>query len=175
MIREATRKSKDGRIDINDFLDHSAASTRYGLFSPMEAQIIFHFAGRGNARQRLSLLDFAQLLDPGWQAPTEVTSVEKVSSAKAFASQLLQSAYNFGLGGIAGAFGATMVYPIDLGACIRVVAASFALTALFVRAVKVSDTSGIPVVSNRGAIALRAVDEVRTQAGRVGADTHVIA
>lgn len=115
MIREATRKSKDGRIDMNDFLDHSAASTRYGLFSPMEAQIIFHFAGRGNARQRLSLLDFGQLLEPGWQAPTEVVSPEKVSSARAFASQLLQSAYNFGLGGIAGAFGATMVYPIDLG------------------------------------------------------------
>ncbi|KZV80171.1 hypothetical protein EXIGLDRAFT_630745 [Exidia glandulosa HHB12029] len=116
VIREATRKSKDGRIDLNDFLDHSAASTRYGLFSPMEAQIIFHFAGRGNARQRLSLLDFAQLLDPGWQAPTEVASVEKVSSAKAFGTQLLQSLYNFGLGGIAGAFGATVVYPIDLGA-----------------------------------------------------------
>ena len=49
---------------MNDFLDHSAASTRYGMFSPMEVQIIFHFAGRGNARQRLSLLDFAQLLDP---------------------------------------------------------------------------------------------------------------
>lgn len=114
VIREATRKSKDGRIDVNDLLDHSAASTRYGLISPMEAQIIFHFAGRGNAQQRLALLDFAQLLDPTWKAPTEVVSVEKVSSAKAFAQQLLQSAYNFALGGVAGAFGATMVYPIDL-------------------------------------------------------------
>ncbi|KAH7104873.1 mitochondrial carrier [Auriculariales sp. MPI-PUGE-AT-0066] len=114
VIREATRKAKDGRISITEFLDHAAATTRYGIFSPMEAKIIFHFASRGDSGQRLSLLDFGQLLDPTWQAPGEVVSVEKVSNAKSFASQLIQSSYNFGLGGIAGAFGATVVYPIDL-------------------------------------------------------------
>ncbi len=53
IIREATSKSKDGRIDQSDFLNHCAASTRYSLFTPMEASIIFHFAGRGSAQQRL--------------------------------------------------------------------------------------------------------------------------
>ncbi|KAF8078970.1 mitochondrial carrier domain-containing protein [Lyophyllum atratum] len=80
IIREATGKSKDGRIDQSDFLNHSAMSSRYSLFTPMEASIIFHFAGRGVANQRLALIDFAQLLDPR----------------------------------VAGAFGATIVYPIDM-------------------------------------------------------------
>ncbi|KAG8811680.1 mitochondrial aspartate-glutamate transporter agc1, partial [Serendipita sp. 401] len=71
VIREATSKSKDGRISQDDFLNYSARATRYGLFSPMEASIIFHFAGRGDGRQRLTLLDFGQLLDPQWQPPID--------------------------------------------------------------------------------------------------------
>ncbi|KAJ7786601.1 mitochondrial carrier domain-containing protein [Mycena metata] len=67
VIREATAKTKDGRIDQSDFLDHAASSSRYSLFTPMEASIIFHFAGRGSGAQRLALIDFAQLLDPRMQ------------------------------------------------------------------------------------------------------------
>ncbi|RDX51899.1 mitochondrial carrier [Lentinus brumalis] len=114
IIREATAKSKDGRIGQSEFLDHCVSSTRYSLFTPMEASIIFHFAGRGNAQQRLSLLDFAQLLDPRWKAPSETVEF----SAPSFLEQFAHSAYNFGLGGLAGGFGATIVYPIDLGACL---------------------------------------------------------
>lgn len=116
IIREATRKSKDGRIDQSDFMNHCVSSTRYSLFTPMEASIIFHFAGRGAATQRLALIDFAQLLDPRWRAPAEETEVKKVeSAAHGVMNQIAHSAYNFLLGGIAGAFGATIVYPIDLG------------------------------------------------------------
>ncbi|GJE89667.1 mitochondrial carrier [Phanerochaete sordida] len=115
IIREATAKSKDGRIDQSDFLDHCAASTRYALFTPMEANIIFHFAGRGSTGQRLALIDFAQLLDPRWRAPTEPKDASaSAATAMSFVHELAHSVYNFGLGGIAGAFGATMVYPIDL-------------------------------------------------------------
>ncbi|TCD64075.1 mitochondrial aspartate-glutamate transporter agc1 [Steccherinum ochraceum] len=115
IIREATRKSKDGRIDQSDFMNHCVSSTRYSLFTPMEASIIFHFAGRGAATQRLALIDFAQLLDPRWRAPAEETEVKKVeSAAQGVMNQIAHSAYNFVLGGIAGAFGATIVYPIDL-------------------------------------------------------------
>ncbi|KAG9222449.1 hypothetical protein CCMSSC00406_0002784 [Pleurotus cornucopiae] len=113
IIREATAKSRDGRIDQSDFLNHSASSSRYSLFTPMEASIIFHFAGRGVSQQRLALLDFAQLLDPRWRAPHEEFET-KTPSSTSFLDSTLASAYSFGQGGIAGAFGATIVYPIDM-------------------------------------------------------------
>ena len=65
----------------------------------MEASIIFHFAGRGNAQQRLSLLDFAQLLDPRWKAPSETVEVKPAATFTSFLHEFLHSAYNFGLGG----------------------------------------------------------------------------
>lgn len=94
----------------------------------MEASIIFHFAGRGSGAQRLALIDFAQLLNPRWRAPHEVdiTPAQKESALQAIG----HSAYSFIQGGtlyflldfsyihllgIAGASGATIVYPIDLG------------------------------------------------------------
>ncbi|KAF7791229.1 hypothetical protein EIP86_002243 [Pleurotus ostreatoroseus] len=117
IIREATGKSKDGRIDQGDFLNHCASRTRYALFTPMEASIIFHFAARGESRQRLALIDFAQLLDPRWSAPTERPTIaaEGPTTLMSVVHEIAHSLYNFGLGGVAGAFGATMVYPIDLG------------------------------------------------------------
>jgi solute carrier family 25 aspartate/glutamate transporter 12/13 len=36
VIRSATAKSKDGRIDVTDFLNEAAGSMRYGVFTPME-------------------------------------------------------------------------------------------------------------------------------------------
>ena len=115
MIREATAKSKDGRIDQVDFLNHSASNTRYGLFSPMEASIIFHFAGRGSGAQRLALIDFAQLLDPRWKPPTERESLKTTLATTSALTEIGKSVFYFVEGGFAGAFGATMVYPIDLG------------------------------------------------------------
>lgn len=114
VIREATAKSRDGRIDQSDFLNYSAASTRYGLFSPMEADIIFHFASRGQPNQRLALLDFASLLDPMWTSPADVNDAH-AKPKYGFFEQLARSTYAFGLGGIAGGIGASIVYPIDLG------------------------------------------------------------
>ena len=99
IIREATAKSKDGRIDQTDFLDHAASSSRYCLFTPMEASIIFHFAGRGIPSQRLSLLDFAQLLDPRWKAPHEQFSETK-PVGNSFLQNVLHSAYSFVQGGM---------------------------------------------------------------------------
>lgn len=113
IIREAIAKSKDGRIDQSDFLNYCETSTRYSLFTPMEAQIIFHFAGRGNPMQRLALLDFASLLDPRWRAPLE-RHEEETPATTSFVHSVAHSVYNFVQGGFAGAFGATIVYPIDL-------------------------------------------------------------
>jgi solute carrier family 25 (mitochondrial aspartate/glutamate transporter), member 12/13 len=116
VIREATAKSKDGRIDQNDFLNYASATTRYGLFSPMEASIIFHFAGRGQPGQRLALIDFASLLDPRWKSPAEVDEAKlKAAAGASFTQTVFQSTWNFVLGGLAGGTGALAVYPIDLG------------------------------------------------------------
>ncbi|EIW86965.1 mitochondrial carrier [Coniophora puteana RWD-64-598 SS2] len=116
IIREAVAKSKDGRIDQSDFLNHSAASSRYSLFTPMEASIIFHFAGRGSGLPRLALPDFAQLLDPRWRAPHDVDDTKtQTTKTTSIVQGILESAYNFVQGGFAGAFGATIVYPIDMG------------------------------------------------------------
>jgi len=99
IIREATAKSKDGRIDQSDFLNYSASSSRYSLFTPMEASIIFHFAGRGFGNQRLTLLDFAQLLDPRWKAPHTVLETQTPSTKISFFNTFFQSAYSFVQGG----------------------------------------------------------------------------
>ena len=101
IIREATSKSKDGRIDQSDFLNHCAASTRYALFTPMEASIIFHFAARGDSSRRLALIDFAQLLDPRWQAPsrTRNTPIEASTTTMSVVHGVAHSVYNFFLGG----------------------------------------------------------------------------
>ncbi|KAI0251735.1 hypothetical protein BJV78DRAFT_1208370 [Lactifluus subvellereus] len=44
VLHEATVKSRDGRIDQTEFLNHAASTSRYPLFTPMEASTIFHFA-----------------------------------------------------------------------------------------------------------------------------------
>ncbi len=36
IITHAVRKSKDGRIDVTDFLNEAASSMRYVTFTPME-------------------------------------------------------------------------------------------------------------------------------------------
>ncbi|WWC58629.1 uncharacterized protein I303_101173 [Kwoniella dejecticola CBS 10117] len=115
IIEHAVRRSKDGRIDVSDFLDEAASSMRYGMFTPMEAQIIWHFATRGSASTsaRLGLADFQALLDAKWQPP-EAALQPEVTASRSVLSQLGQSAYGFFLGGIAGGIGAYVVYPIDL-------------------------------------------------------------
>lgn len=102
VLREATAKSKDGRIDQNEFLNYAASSSRYSLFTPMEASIVFHFAGRGTAGQRLALVDFAQLLDPRWRAPGDIeraAAETTASTTTSMLSKIAQSAYNFVQGG----------------------------------------------------------------------------
>jgi len=103
LLREATAKSKDGRIDQTEFLNYAASSSRYSLFTPMEATIVFHFAGRGTAGQRLALIDFAQLLDPRWRAPGDVERAAAEATAGTTTSNVLsnlaESAYNFMQGG----------------------------------------------------------------------------
>ncbi|KAK5126727.1 hypothetical protein LTR85_009661 [Meristemomyces frigidus] len=124
LIRNAIRKSSDSRITRVDFLNEAARTTRFSLFTPMEADILFHFASLDQPSGRLGLSDFARVLDASWHsvqggfddANTGIAgAAEKaVAGSKTFAQNLLVSAHHFGLGALAGAFGAFMVYPIDL-------------------------------------------------------------
>ncbi|GFZ43677.1 Aspartate-glutamate carrier 1 [Saitozyma sp. JCM 24511] len=115
IINHAVRKSKDGRIDVSDFLNEAAGSMRYGMFTPMEADIIWHFASRGGvgSSQRLALQDFQALLDAKWQPP-HIAVAPETTTKGSFLGELAQSTYNFIQGGIAGGLGAFAVYPIDL-------------------------------------------------------------
>ncbi|KAG5970855.1 hypothetical protein E4U55_001429 [Claviceps digitariae] len=121
IVRRAIAKSADGKITRSEFAQEAAQVTRFSLFTPMEADVLFHFASLDEPSGRLGLMDFAKVLDPSWRTTTHMydgaAADTSTSSKRAPASMLhgaLESAYNFGLGSLAGAFGAFMVYPIDL-------------------------------------------------------------
>ncbi|KGO39806.1 Calcium-binding EF-hand [Penicillium expansum] len=120
VVREATKKSKDGKITRTDFLNEAARVTRFSQFTPMEADILFHFAGLDAPSGRLSQKDFAKVIDASWRIPVLAvnqvlaTGQEVAEKTKTVLHSVLESAHHFALGSIAGAFGAFMVYPIDL-------------------------------------------------------------
>ena len=115
IIRNAVHKSKDRRIDKQQFLDEAARVTRFSQYTPMEADILFHFAGLDQPSGRLSLEDFSRVFDPSYQIAANIEAVtEKMSGLTQFLHGLVESAHHFALGSVAGAFGAFMVYPIDL-------------------------------------------------------------
>lgn len=124
IVLEATKKSDDGKITRTDFLNEAARITRFSQFTPMEADILFHFAGLDAPSGRLAQSDFAKVIDSSWRTPLELAG-HAVSSASGAAHKaaektkslfynVLESAHHFALGSLAGAFGALMVYPIDL-------------------------------------------------------------
>ncbi|KAF2788568.1 calcium-binding mitochondrial carrier protein-like protein Aralar1 [Melanomma pulvis-pyrius CBS 109.77] len=121
IIRNATNKSADGKITRTDFLNEAARISRFNLYTPMEADILFHFAGLDEPSGRLALKDFARVLDPAWHTAFSLgASTIADAGQKAFATtksvlhDVLESVHHFALGSLAGAFGAFMVYPIDL-------------------------------------------------------------
>lgn len=120
IVRRACAKSKDGKITRSEFLNQAAKITRFSLFTPMEADILFHFASMDEPSGRLGLGDFAKVLDPSWRSPAYETddkgelAHQAATKTQAFFSSALSSGYNFLLGSAAGAFGAVVVYPIDL-------------------------------------------------------------
>ncbi|KAJ6004796.1 hypothetical protein N7540_012595 [Penicillium herquei] len=117
VVRGATKKSTDGKITRSDFLNEASRVTRFSLFTPMEADILFHFAGLDAPSGRLAQKDFAKVIDASWRIPVAMAgqaAAEAADKTKSFFHGVLESAHHFALGSIAGAFGAFMVYPIDL-------------------------------------------------------------
>lgn len=120
IIRTATSKSADGKISRSDFLNEAARIARFSLFTPMEADILFHFAGFDKPSGRLAFGDFGKVLDSSWREPFQspIPTLDADSNVTSFKTnvlnQVLESLHHFGLGSIAGAIGAFVVYPIDL-------------------------------------------------------------
>lgn len=119
IVRRACLKSSDGKITRTEFLNQAARITRFSLFTPMEADILFHFASLDEPSGRLGLSDFAKVLDPSWRSRSGVDGPGRAvvlpkSQSQQLLSGFLESGYNFLLGSLAGAFGAFMVYPVDL-------------------------------------------------------------
>lgn len=119
VIRKAIENNQNNKITKADFLKHAHEASRYTAFTPMEVDVIFHFAGVDDDSGVLGFDDFARILDPRWttsvktvEAPVVETTAEKKKGG--FFYQLAEGAYSFALGSIAGAVGATAVYPIDL-------------------------------------------------------------
>ncbi|KAG0379545.1 mitochondrial aspartate-glutamate transporter agc1 [Mortierella sp. AD032] len=114
VVRTAVSTSKDGTITKADFLHTAAKETRFSLFTPMEADIIFHFAGLENASGKLTLRDFFRLLEAKWEHAVPVIAAQQPEVKHGAMHDFLKGSYGFMLGSISGAVGATVVYPIDL-------------------------------------------------------------
>ncbi|EGE79123.1 hypothetical protein BDDG_02061 [Blastomyces dermatitidis ATCC 18188] len=125
IVRSAVNKSHDGTITRTDFLNEASRVARSSLFTPMEADILFHFAGLDAPSGKLSLNDFAKVIDASWHSAASAvgnaamesvtqTTEKATTKSKQVLQNILESVHHFGLGSIAGAFGAFMVYPIDL-------------------------------------------------------------
>ena len=124
IVRTATGRSPDGRITKEEFMKEAARLTSFSLFTPHEVNILFHFAGLETDFQRLSYMDFQRVLDPSWREPFQIAqdsaaraaelAKEAASKTTNYLTEALLSVYHFALGAVAGAFGATIVYPIDL-------------------------------------------------------------
>ncbi|KAG0274887.1 mitochondrial aspartate-glutamate transporter agc1 [Linnemannia exigua] len=114
VVRTAVSTSKDGTITKADFLHTAAKETRFSLFTPMEADIIFHFAGLENASGKLTLRDFFRLLEAKWEHAAPAIAAQQPEVKHSAMHDFLKGSYGFLLGSISGAVGATVVYPIDL-------------------------------------------------------------
>jgi len=124
IVRNATGRSSDGKITKEEFMEEAARVTSFSLFTPHEVNILFHFAGLDSEAGRLSYNDFQKVLDPSWREPFRVAEdaaaraaqLAKAAAARTtnYLAEVLEGVYHFSLGAAAGAFGATVVYPIDL-------------------------------------------------------------
>lgn len=94
------------------------ASQQMSQLTPLEVDILFHIAGTlHQSTGRISYADLEEIAP--WQ-PTRYFSKplaevkQEVHGHRSVGVQILESVYRFALGSIAGAAGATVVYPIDL-------------------------------------------------------------
>ncbi|KND01105.1 uncharacterized protein SPPG_04194 [Spizellomyces punctatus DAOM BR117] len=130
IARKAATRTQDHALSKADFQAAAAQMMRFNVLTPMEVDILFHLASRDFDSQtsRLPIGAFERLFDPSWSkakgisydSPTltattaDVTELTNQVVSLSAAMEALKGIYNFTLGAIAGAVGATVVYPIDL-------------------------------------------------------------
>ncbi|KAJ8334204.1 hypothetical protein SKAU_G00398430 [Synaphobranchus kaupii] len=107
---------KDVEVTKEEFI---IAAQRFGQVTPMEVAILFQLADLSEPRGRVGLVDIEKIapLEEG-ALPYNLAEVQRQQSAgeasRPILVQVAESAYRFALGSVAGAVGATAVYPIDL-------------------------------------------------------------
>ncbi|XP_049890989.1 electrogenic aspartate/glutamate antiporter SLC25A13, mitochondrial isoform X1 [Epinephelus moara] len=107
---------RDVEVTKEEFI---VAAQRFGQVTPMEVDILFQLADLSESRGRVGLVDIEQIapLEEG-ALPYNLAEVQRQQSgsdvSRSVLIQVAESAYRFTLGSVAGAVGATAVYPIDL-------------------------------------------------------------
>ncbi|XP_026867877.1 calcium-binding mitochondrial carrier protein Aralar2 isoform X3 [Electrophorus electricus] len=107
---------RDVEVTKEEFI---IAAQRFGQVTPMEVDILFQLADLSEPRGRVGLVDIDKIapLEEG-ALPYNLAAVQRQQSggdlSRSVLLQIAESAYRFTLGSLAGAVGATAVYPIDL-------------------------------------------------------------
>uniref|UniRef100_UPI0037E91B1C electrogenic aspartate/glutamate antiporter SLC25A13, mitochondrial n=1 Tax=Semicossyphus pulcher TaxID=241346 RepID=UPI0037E91B1C len=108
---------RDVEVTKEEFI---MAAQRFGQVTPMEVDILFQLADLSEPRGRVGLADIEKIapLEEG-ALPYNLAEVQRQQQLGSDGSrpilvQVAESAYRFTLGSVAGAVGATAVYPIDL-------------------------------------------------------------
>uniref|UniRef100_A0A3Q2PVI6 Solute carrier family 25 member 12 n=1 Tax=Fundulus heteroclitus TaxID=8078 RepID=A0A3Q2PVI6_FUNHE len=106
---------KDTQVTKEEFVH---AANKFGQITPMEIDILYQLSGLHSPSGRLNLADIERIapLEEG-SLPYNLVETQKqshVETSRPVWLQIAESAYRFTLGSIAGATGATAVYPIDL-------------------------------------------------------------
>ncbi|KAM6899663.1 electrogenic aspartate/glutamate antiporter SLC25A13, mitochondrial isoform 2-T2 [Xenentodon cancila] len=119
LIRKICRTLAGHRQDVEvtkeEFI---VAAQKFGQVTPMEVDILFQLADLSQPRGRVGLVDIERIapLEEG-SLPYNLAEAQRQlgsSSSRPVLVQVAESIYRFTLGSVAGAVGATAVYPIDL-------------------------------------------------------------
>ncbi|XP_015667350.1 calcium-binding mitochondrial carrier protein Aralar1 [Protobothrops mucrosquamatus] len=107
---------KDVEVTKEEF---SQSAIKFGQVTPLEIDILYQLADLYNATGRLTLADIERIAPLAEGAlPYNLAELQRQKSygnqGRPIWLQVAESAYRFTLGSIAGAVGATAVYPIDL-------------------------------------------------------------
>ncbi|XP_057288882.1 electrogenic aspartate/glutamate antiporter SLC25A13, mitochondrial isoform X1 [Pezoporus wallicus] len=107
---------KDVEVTKEEFV---LAAQKFGQVTPMEVDILFQLADLYEPRGRMTLADIERIapLEEG-TLPYNLAEAQRQKApgdvSRPILIQIAESAYRFALGSVAGAVGATAVYPIDL-------------------------------------------------------------
>jgi len=113
VVREAEEQYPHG-FTREQLVNVSRSMTRFSRFSPLEFDLLFHFASLENKTGKYHYDDFEKLLDPQFDQRSAQPAARVHEPKRGFFASIFKSSYSFALGSVAGAIGATAVYPIDL-------------------------------------------------------------